>query len=230
MMKTNLNILYEDNHLIVVVKPRDILSQSDKTNDDTISNMIKEYLKIKYNKQGNVYLGLIQRLDRRVSGIMVFAKTSKAASRLSEQIRQLGMTKTYYAIVLGNTLESGQLVNYIKKINVNGNNLALITDNNDPKSKEAILTYKKIKNYTLDKQVFSLLEVSLITGRYNQIRASFSHINHPLINDFKYGYKFCNYNDELGLACVKLSFAHPITKEIMNFTYLPEGEMWLKFL
>lgn len=229
-MKTKLNILYEDNHIIVVVKPMNMLSQLDSTNDTDIMEILKEYIKEKYNKPGNVFLGLVHRLDRRVSGVMVFARTSKAASRLSEEIRGQNMQKTYYAIIVGEVNDKGTLKNYLKKVSNNGTNKAVIMSKEDSESKEAILNYKKIKSVVIDNDVFTLVEVQLITGRYNQIRAQFANINHPIINDFKYNYRFKNYNDELGLACVKMSFNHPVTKELMSFEFIPKEGIWSKFI
>ena len=229
MMKTELNVLYEDNHIIVVVKPANILSQADSTNDVDIMSQIKAYLKAKYNKEGNVFLGLVHRLDRRVSGVMVFAKTSKAASRLSEQIRQHSMEKSYYAIVQGKLNDVNTLRHYLKKVNLNNKNIAVISSVFDKEAKEAILKYKFIKSVTFDDETITLLEVDLITGRYNQIRAQFAHLGYPLINDFKYGYRFNNYEDLLGLACVGLRFNHPITKERLSFNYIPSDGVWKKF-
>lgn len=230
MMKTNFKILYEDNHIIVIVKPKDILSQADNTNDIDIMRLIKAYLKDKYNKPGNVFLGLVHRLDRRVSGVMVFAKTSKAASRLSNQIKNQDMNKAYYAITTGEVEDNGKLVNYIKKVKDGKVNKAIITNANDKDAKEAVLEYKRLKTIIIDNNVFSLVYVNLITGRYNQIRAQFANIYHPLINDFKYGYKLNNYDDDLGLACVEIGFFHPITKEYLTFNYLPKEGIWSKFL
>jgi 23S rRNA pseudouridine1911/1915/1917 synthase len=229
-MKTNFKILYEDNHIIVIVKPKDILSQADNTNDIDIMRLIKAYLKDKYNKPGNVFLGLVHRLDRRVSGVMVFAKTSKAASRLSNQIKNQDMNKAYYAITTGEVEDNGKLVNYIKKVKDGKVNKAIITNANDKDAKEAVLEYKRLKTIIIDNNVFSLVYVNLITGRYNQIRAQFANIYHPLINDFKYGYKLNNYDDDLGLACVEIGFFHPITKEYLTFNYLPKEGIWSKFL
>jgi len=230
MMKTKFNILYEDNHLIVVVKPQNILSQADNSKDEDIMSQIKDYLKEKYNKPGNVFLGLLHRLDRRVSGVMVFSKTSKAASRLAGEIREQKMKKTYYAIVVGDIEDSGNLKNYLKKVRVNNSYKAIITNDKDTEAKEATLSYKKIKRVLLDGNIFSLIEIDLITGRYNQIRAQLAHINHPIINDFKYTYRLNNYNDELGLACVEIGINHPITKEYLDFQYIPTNGIWDLFV
>lgn len=198
-------ILYEDNHLLVCIKPEGILSQEDETKDLDILTILKQYLKEEYQKQGNVYLGLVHRLDRRVSGVMVFAKTSKAASRLSEQIRLHSFKKKYLAVCTGCLIGNGTLEDYLKK--------------NDEDEKFSSLNYQVVKQIKLDEKVFSLVAVDLKTGRYNQIRKQFSLINHPLINDFKYGYRGKNYNDHIGLFCVEIGFNHPITKEFISFSY-----------
>lgn len=200
-----LNILYEDNHIIVVVKPSGILSQKDITGDMDMLTLIKVYLKEKYNKPGNVYLGLVHRLDRMVSGVMVFAKTSKAASRLSNQIKNNNFHKKYYAVVHG-ILENkeGRLINKLLKLD---NKKVLIDTKN---GKEAILDYKVIK----EKNNLSLIDISLITGRYHQIRIQFSHIGHPLLGDSLY----TNKNEgNIKLMCYSLTFTHPTLKKQMTF-------------
>ena len=202
---TKLDILYEDNHIIVVFKPAGILSQADKSGDVDMLTIIKSYLKEKYNKPGNVYLGLVHRLDRPVSGIMVFAKTSKAASRLSEEIRNNKMHKKYLAIIHGYLdVKEGTLVNRIEKLD----NKKVLIDT--PKGKEAVLNYKVIK----EKNNLSLVDINLVTGRYHQIRLQFASINHPLYGDYLYNKKDTN---KLALVCYSLSFIHPTTKEYMNF-------------
>lgn len=198
-------ILYEDNHILVCIKPEGILSQEDETKDLDMLTILKEYLKVEYQKVGNVYLGLVHRLDRRVSGVMVFAKTSKSASRLSEQIRLHSFEKKYLAVCSGRLDGEGKLENYLRK--------------NNEEEKFSSLNYKVIKFLELDNKIFSLVSVDLETGRYNQIRKQFSMINHPLINDFKYGYRGKNYNDHIGLFCVEIGFNHPITKEFISFEY-----------
>ena len=197
---TKLDILYEDNHIIVVFKPAGILSQADKSGDVDMITIIKSYLKEKYNKPGNVYLGLVHRLDRPVSGIMVFAKTSKAASRLSEEIRNNKMHKKYLAIIHGYLdVKEGTLVNRIEKLD----NKKVLIDT--PKGKEAVLNYKVIK----EKNNLSLVDINLVTGRYHQIRLQFASINHPLYGDYLYNKKDTN---KLALVCYSLSFIHPTTK------------------
>ena len=213
----NLEVIYEYNHLIVVVKEENLLSQKDKTEDEDILSLVKAYLKEKYQKLGNVYLGLVHRLDRRVGGVMVFAKTSKAASRLSKAIRERDFEKKYLAICTGK-VESGILKHkLIKK-----DQMAL----ESKEGKEAVLEYKVIKYLKEEGLDYTLVDVDLITGRYNQIRAQFALIGHPLINDFKYGYQGKNYFDQLGLWCYELKVPHPITKEQMSFKKIPEGGIW----
>ena len=200
-----LNILYEDNHIIVVFKPAGILSQADKTGDDDMLTLIKKYIKEKYNKPGNVYLGLVHRLDRQVSGIMVFAKTSKAASRFSEEIRNNKMHKKYRAIIHGYLdKKEGTLINRIEKLD----NKKVLIDT--PSGKEAILNYKVIK----EKNNLSLVDIDLVTGRYHQIRIQFASINHSLLGDYLYNKMDTN---NLALVSYSLSFIHPTTKEKMNF-------------
>lgn len=208
----NLNVLYEDNHLLVIEKPENVLSQKDNTNDFDINEIVKEWLKRKYNKQGNVYLGLVHRLDRRVGGVMVLAKTSKAASRLAKSVQNHEIHKLYLAYASGIISHDGNInIKIVKE-----NNIAKI-DNN---GKDASLSYKVLNNY--DNNTFVLVDLN--TGRYNQIRLSFSHIGHPLIGDYKYGCKITN--DRIGLWCYEISFIHPITKEYLEFRLLPNGDFW----
>ena len=215
-----LEVLYEDNHVIVVFKPVNILSQSDITGDKDMLTLIKEYIKEKYNKPGNVYLGLVHRLDRPVSGVMVFAKTSKAAARLSKQIQEHEFNKRYLAIINGNLSEkNGEFCDYLLK-NDNGN--TIVTDSNN--GKKSILKYNVLKeNYN-----FSLVEVELITGRHHQIRVQFASRGYPLVGDQRYGK---NDNQQICLCSYKLSFYHPITKEKLEFTRLPNlDNNWSMFL
>ena len=214
-MKNNLNILYEDNHLIVVVKPYNVLSQSDNTKDIDMLTIIKNYIKEKYNKPGNVYLGLVHRLDRPTGGIMVFAKTSKAASRLSKQIKDNKFTKKYLAVVHG-ILEKKEniLVNYLKK---DENNNSLIT--NEKEGKYAKLHYKVLK----ENKDYSVLDILLETGRHHQIRVQLKNIGHPLYGDQRYG---INDKKQLGLFAYHLEFYHPVTKEKLIFEYMPKEELF----
>ena len=210
----NLNVLYEDNHIIVVVKPVNVLSQADSTNDIDMLTIIKTYLKEKYHKPGNVYLGLVHRLDRVVGGVMVFAKTSKAASRLSDAIRKNLFHKVYLAICHGKVKSSDTFVDYLEKKNDFN---TIVTDKDHGKLSE--LSYQLLDyNKKLD---LSLVEVHLKSGRHHQIRVQFASRNHALIGDNRYG---VDKEKEIGLFAYKLSFPHPITKEIITFTTIPTNK------
>lgn len=206
-----INIIYEDNHIIVVEKKPNILVQKDNTNDICLTDIIKQYLKIKYNKPGNVYLGLVHRLDRPVGGLMVFAKTSKAAKRLSKDIKEKKLTKIYYAVVEGNTKPKDSYKDYLIKDNTT--NTSYVTTKE--KGKEAILNYTTIET----KNNMSLVKINLITGRSHQIRVQFNHHNHPLIGDQKYNKKAI-HNMNIALFAKKLEFIHPVTKEKLSFELL----------
>lgn len=214
----NLNILYEDNHIIVVEKKINVLSQSDNTNDPDMLSLIKNYIKEKYNKPGSVYLGLVHRLDRVVGGVMVFAKTSKAASRLSDQIREKKVQKSYLAIVHGKVKESDNFVDYLYK----QDDFNTVIDEKNGKYSE--LSYKLIE-YNKDNDL-SLVEVDLKTGRHHQIRVQFSSRNHSLVGDNRYGKDNVK---EIGLFAYKLSFIHPVKKEEMIFTLKPTTSLFDKF-
>lgn len=214
-----INILYEDNHIIVVEKPVNILVQKDITEDIDLLSMIKDYLKVKYNKPGNVYLGLVHRLDRPVGGVMVFAKTSKAASRLSEQVRNNEFNKIYYAIVLGKPdKEKGIFID--KLIKDTKTNIVRISED----GKESKLEYELIKY----KDNLSLVKIHLLTGRSHQIRVQFASRNHPLFGDAKYN-KTSN-KEQICLFAKELSFIHPISKERLSFGLdLPKYYPWNLF-
>ena len=204
-----INILYEDNHIIVVEKKPNILVQKDNTNDECLTDIIKKYLKTKYNKPGNVYLGLVHRLDRPVGGIMVFAKTSKAANRLTKSIKNKEIKKIYYAVVTGHTNKKDKYIDYIKKNKKN--NTSYITTKEE--GKEAILEYETINYY----KNLSLVKINLITGRSHQIRVQFSHHNHPLIGDKRYNLEEKKANTDIALFAKTLEFNHPTTKEKLIF-------------
>lgn len=209
---SNLEVLYEDNHIIVVKKEKDVLSQKDETDDFSLNEIVKEYLKRKYDKPGNVYLGLVHRLDRRVSGVMVLAKTSKAASRLSKSIMEHDFEKVYLAYVEGILDKDGSIDVKISK----QDNRAII----DKNGKDAHLDYKVINNDGYNTYVEVLLE----SGRYNQIRLSFASIGHPIYGDLKYGAKV--KSDDLGLCSYKIGFVHPVTREYMRFSLIPKEDIW----
>ena len=212
-----LNVIYEDNHMIVVIKPPNIPSQGDKTQDKDMLTIIKQYLKEKYNKPGNVYLGLVHRLDRPVGGVMVFAKTSKAAARLSEQVRNKVFKKEYLAIVDGKTeKQKGTLENYLLKNEKT--NTSKVVEEGTKNSKYAKLDYELLKyNEEIN---LSLLKILLHTGRHHQIRVQFASRNHSLSGDQKYGTR--GRGKQLALWAYSLSFSHPTTKEEMVFENYPE--------
>ena len=203
-----INIIYEDNHLLVVEKPINIPVCEDITNDIDLLTILKNYLKEKYNKPGNVYLGLVHRLDRPVGGVMVFAKTSKAASRLSNQVRENKLKKTYYAVVENKINKTGTLKDYLVKDYKT--NISKTTTKE--KGKLSILDYELIK--TVDN--LNLVKIDLQTGRSHQIRVQFSSRNNPLYGDQKYN-KNTKPNTQIALFAKKLSFYHPTTNELLTF-------------
>ena len=210
-----LKVLYEDNHIIVVIKPYNIPSQSDKTNDIDMLSLVKEYIKEKYNKPGNVYLGLVHRLDRPTGGVMVFAKTSKAASRLSESIRNKSFSKTYLAVVNGKfEKQNGILENYLWKDEAL--NMSKVVSKDKKGAKLARLTYEVLA----EKNDLSLVKINLETGRHHQIRVQFSNAGHSLYGDQKYGKD--SMEKQIALWAYRLEFKHPVKDEIMKFEALPE--------
>ena len=213
-----LKVIYEDNHIIVVEKIPNIPSQSDKTGDIDMLTMVKQYIKEKYNKPGNVYLGLVHRLDRPVGGIMIFAKTSKAASRLSEQVREKIFKKKYLAVVDGKIeKKSGTLEDYLYKDE--RNNISKVVKREKKNSKLAKLDYEVIK-YDEVKDL-SLVKVNLHTGRHHQIRVQLSNFGHSIFGDQKYGTR--GQGKQIALWAYELTIQHPITKEEMTFKDLPES-------
>ena len=211
-----INILYEDNHLLVVEKKVGVLSQSDGSDTLDILTLLKEYIKDKYNKPGNVYLGLVHRLDKEVGGVMVFAKTSKAARRLSEQIRNREFKKTYLAICKGKIDSNGEFCDYLKRDEYR----SFVT--NSKEGKEAKLNYEVISS----KNSETLVKINLQTGRHHQIRVQFSYHKHPLLGDSKYGVKG---KYPLALFAYKLEFTHPTTKEKLSFKLLPSEGYFKNF-
>ncbi|MBR4262381.1 MAG: RluA family pseudouridine synthase [Bacilli bacterium] len=219
-MKDKLDILYEDNHIVVVVKPANILSQADNTNDLDMLTIIKEYIKEKYNKPGNVYLGLVHRLDRPVGGVMVFAKTSKAASRLSNEVRNGNLKKKYYAIVNDNNLkDEDTFIDYLLK-DSNYNTIVTTKD----KGKYAELSYKVLERDK--KNNLALVDIDLKTGRHHQIRVQFASRGHVLYGDQRYGKED---KKQIALFAYSLEFSHPTTKEVLKFSVKPNGEVWNYF-
>ena len=202
-----MHILYEDNHLLVVEKPINVLVQADNTKDKDLLTMLKEYLKEKYNKPGNVYLGLVHRLDRVVGGVMVFAKTSKAAGRLSKQIQNHELKKTYYAVVCGKLKGKGHLENYLLKDEKTN------TSTVNKKGKLAQLDYEVVAN----KENLTLVKIDLKTGRHHQIRVQFANLGTPLYGDARYNNNY-KKGEQIALFARELSFYHPTTKEELTFT------------
>lgn len=218
-----IKILYEDNHVIVCIKPAGVLSQSDGSGAPDMLTILKRYIKEKYGKPGEVYLGLVHRLDRPVSGVMVFARTSKAASRLSEQIRTRKVEKLYRCVVNGVLEGSGRLENYISKDE--DRNIVTVSDSEKPGYKASYLDYRAIAT----KDGLTLTEIRLGTGRSHQIRAQMAHNGYPLVGDQKYGLKD-NRCKDIALESFKLSFEHPVKREFITFEApIPEGFPWNLF-
>jgi len=211
-----LNVLYEDNHIIVVEKKPNVLCQSDYTKDLDLLTMVKDYVKEKYQKPGNVYIGLVHRLDRPVGGIMVFARTSKAAARLSKMIQNHEMTKEYLLVCQGNIKDSGIMEDYIEKLDTK----SVITTKD--KGKYSKLEYEVIER----KNNLNLVKVNLITGRHHQIRLQFASRNNPLYGDQLYGIQD---KKQIALFAYHLKFKHPVKDEIMDFKLIPNTGIWSEF-
>jgi 23S rRNA pseudouridine1911/1915/1917 synthase len=226
MFDPNKQIVFEDNHLLVVNKLPSQIVQGDKTGDTPLSEHLKAYLKKKYNKPGNVFLGVVHRLDRPVSGLVVFARTSKALARLNKQLQEKAITKTYWAIVQNRPpAETGQLVHHLIKDEKKNKSMAVPASRKG--SKKAILNYQLIG--TSDK--YYLLEINLETGRHHQIRVQLSKMGCPIKGDVKYGYPRPNKSPFIHLHAWKLEFLHPVTKELQSFSAPPPGEdaLWEYF-
>lgn len=218
MEKEELKVVYEDNHILVVIKPQNVPSQADSSNDLDMLTMCKNYIKEKYNKQGNVYVGLVHRLDRPTGGLMVFAKTSKSASRLAESMKNGEFSKKYLAVVVGKPkYNEDRLVNYLKKDTKD--NVVRVVPQLEEGAKYAELNYKVLDSNSK----LSLCEVKLGTGRNHQIRVQMATIGNPVFGDVKYGGDIVKgYN--LALWAYKLSFEHPISNQTMNFICYPPVE------
>ena len=213
----NLNVIYEDNHIIVVEKPVNIPSQGDKTGDIDMLTIVKQYIKEKYNKPGEVYLGLVHRLDRPVGGVMVFARTSKAAARLSEQVRLKEFKKKYLVIADGKFEKEKEILeDYLLKNEKL--NTSRVVKEGTKNSKLAKLDYEVLKyNEEIN---LSVLKVNLYTGRHHQIRVQLANAGHSICGDQKYGTR--GRGKQICLWAYELTIYHPITKEEMNFKVLPE--------
>lgn len=220
--KDNLQVLFEDNHLIIVNKRVGDIVQGDKTGDTPLSEVVKEYIKEKYDKPGNVFLGVVHRLDRPTTGIVAFARTSKALTRLNEIFSSREAQKTYWAVVKNRPSKSEDvLVHYIKRNPQNNTSKAHLKE--VPESKKASLDYKIIKE--LDRYV--ALEINLHTGRHHQIRAQLAAIGTPIKGDLKYGFDRSNPDGGIHLHARKLVFTHPVTKEtIQIIAPTPNEVIW----
>lgn len=218
-----MQIIFEDNHILVVVKPVGIPVQADQSGEMDFLQQIKEYRKVRENKPGNVYVGLVHRLDQMVGGLMIFAKTSKAASRLSEQIRSRQLIKTYLAIVHEEDLDGGILEDWLLKDEAS--NTSRVVQENTAGAKKAILEYKVLE----ERDGLSLVHIHLITGRSHQIRVQFASRNWPLLGDIKYG-KADAHQKSPALWSHSLAFEHPTTKEkVCFFAPHPKGNYWNSF-
>tara|TARA_B100000315_G_scaffold258064_1_gene308947 strand:+ start:599 stop:1264 length:666 start_codon:yes stop_codon:yes gene_type:complete len=215
-----LDILYLDNHLIAVLKPAGLLTQTDHTGDDSLVEKVRQWIRDEYNKPGNIFLGLVHRLDRNVSGVVLFARTSKAASRLSRQFREGTPTKIYRAIVHG-TLKEKQatLIHYLRK---EKSLKATVFPRETPSAKRAELSYEVIES----RENKSLIEVTLATGRFHQIRAQMAFTGHPIMGDVKYGAPDPLANHKIALHAHKLVFSHPVSNEETTLT-APDPDDWL---
>jgi 23S rRNA pseudouridine1911/1915/1917 synthase len=226
MNKTPLNVIYEDNHLIVVNKNSGDIVQGDKTGDETLAEKVKTYIKNKYNKPGEVYLGTVHRLDRPTSGIVLFAKTSKALARMNKMFKDKTIQKTYWAVVeqKPNPLK-GTLIHYLKKNERQNKSYASLTEING--SKKAELFYKLIGSG--DKYHF--IEVLPKTGRHHQIRVQLAQIGSIIKGDLKYGAKRSNKDGSIHLFARKLEFIHPVKKELVTIIAQPPNDvLWQMFL
>lgn len=219
-----MQVVYEDNHIIVVNKEVGEIVQGDKSGDTPLSETIKQYLKEKYNKPGNVFCGVVHRIDRPVSGLVIFARTSKALERLNKMLRDGEIHKTYWVLVEGKPeKDEAILENYL--VSDGRLNKTFISSPDNPQAKKSILSYKTIANGDR----YTLLEVNLMTGRKHQIRAQLSGIGHPIKGDLKYGAKRSNRDGGISLQAHKISFIHPVSKLPIDLEIppLPEARLLL---
>lgn len=217
-----MKVLYEDNHIIVVNKDSGEIVQGDKTGDVPLSDIVKEYIREKYNKPGNVFLGVVHRLDRPVSGVVVFARTSKALSRLNDMFRNGDVHKTYLALTAGKPPKPADtLTSWL--VRNEKQNKSYCYNHEVPDSKKAVLIYKEAghtDNYTL-------LEVELKTGRHHQIRCQLASIGCPIKGDLKYGARRSNPDGSISLVSANITFVHPVSKQLMSFdAILPDEPLW----
>ena len=220
MNNINIDVIFEDNHLIAVNKKSGEIVQGDKTGDEPLSERVKKYLKVKYNKPGNVFLGTIHRIDRPTSGIVIFAKTSKALSRMNEKFRQNKISKTYWAIVKNRLPKKNDLLEHYLLKNQKKNKSFLSTKE---KGKLSILEYNFLNNLNN----YFLYEIFPKTGRHHQIRVQLSNMGSPIKGDLKYGAKRSNPNGGINLHAKKIDFNHPVTKENVSIeANCPQEKIW----
>jgi 23S rRNA pseudouridine1911/1915/1917 synthase len=220
--KSNLQVLFEDNHIIVVNKRAGDIVQGDKTGDKPLSDVVKEYIAEKYNKTGNVYLGVVHRLDRPTTGVIIFSKTSKALPRLNKLFADKEAKKTYWAVVKNKPdKDNDTLIHWLKKNPKNNKSTPYAKEIKE--SKKAILHYKLLKSLNN----YHLLEVNLETGRHHQIRTQLASIGSPIKGDLKYGFNRSNPDASIHLHARHISFMHPVKKEPINITApLPKDAIW----
>ncbi|CEA15869.1 MAG TPA: RNA pseudouridine synthase [Fermentimonas caenicola] len=220
-----MTVLYEDNHIIIINKLPGEIVQGDKTGDKPLSEIVKDYLKDKYNKPGNVFCGVTHRLDRPTSGVVIFAKTSKALSRLNEMFRKDSIDKVYWAIVKNRPSKiEDKLVHYLIKDEKKNKSSAFNTEK--PNTKKAVMHYKLIST----SQNYSLLEVNLETGRHHQIRCQLAKIGSPIKGDLKYGAERSNPDGSISLHARSISFIHPVSKVKIEVTApVPMDNLWKSF-
>ena len=220
--KKDLEVLFEDNHLIIINKKSGDIVQGDKTGDKPLSDVVKEYIKDKYNKPGNVFLGVVHRLDRPTTGVIVFARTSKALERFNKMLRDKTVHKTYWAVVKNKPLkENDTLIGFLRKNPKNNKSTSYSSEIEN--SKKAILHYKVIKSLNN----YHLLEVDLETGRHHQIRCQLSAIGSPIKGDLKYGFDRSNKDASIHLHARKIDFIHPVTNEKITVTApTPKEVIW----
>lgn len=203
-----MEVVYEDNHIIIVNKKAGEIVQGDKTGDTPLSEIVKKYIKEKYNKPGNVFCGVVHRIDRPVEGLVIFARTSKALERLNKMLREGEIHKTYHALVEGNVKDDeGELENYL--VSDGRINKTFVTTSSNPDAKLSKLRYKVLTRGDR----YTLLEINLLTGRKHQIRCQLSNIGHPIKGDLKYGARRSNRNGGISLQAHKIEFVHPVSKE-----------------
>ncbi len=218
-------ILYEDNHLIAINKKSGDISQGDKTGDAPLGEYVKGYVKAKYNKPGEVFLGVIHRLDRPTSGVILFARTSKALTRMTKLFKSRDVQKTYWAVVRDSNLpQAGTCENFLWKDEKQ--NKSYVVDEKKPDAKKALLHYNVIKT----DGAYQLVEIQLQTGRHHQIRVQLAALGAPIIGDNKYGYKRANRDQSIHLHCRYTSFVHPVKEENVEITApLPKDVIWDRF-